>query len=301
MLNGLRLLIFAFLISSLAIANVGCRIWRPGKLSLSALESSQRSFREADAALKANNPEKAETLAKQAVQKNPRDEDAKALYAKILWDKGERKQALDILVPCAKSDDVSAELLIELSQMLLSINNLNDARYTIGKGTIKYPNIPVIWMIRARYYEKRGNVDQAIADMHRSLSLDPGQNDVRLELAEFYLKSNQPQRALETVQYALSQMSPGDEPLEAMLLEGRSYFALNRFSNAEQTFRLALQKSNDNPDIYFYVAYSEFQQNRFRDASRTAAAGLNLNPNHSGCRDILNQIELSNRNAAPIR
>lgn len=295
MLPRFRLAAVAILVSSLVFANVGCRIWRPGKISLSALESSQRSYREAEAAYKTKDHDKAESLVKQAVQKNPRDEDAKVLYAKILWDKGERKEALDILVPCAKSDDVSAELLIELSQMLLSINNLYDARYTIGKGTIKYPNNPQIWMIRARYFEKRGNVDQAIADMHRSLSLDPGQNNVRMELAEFYLKSSQPQRALETVQYALSQMSPGDEPLDAMLLEGRAFFALNRFNNAEKTFRLALQKSNTNPDIYFYIAYSEFQQNRLREASQSATAGLNINPNHSGCRDILNQIELSSR------
>ena len=273
---------------ALVIAVSGCSMVQ--RTNMHSLESSQKYFSQADAAMRDGNRDEAEVLSRQALQKNPGSDESRVLYAKILWDKGDRQGALNVLYPASIRPDASADVLLEISQMYLAMSDLTNARNSIGKCVMKYPTNPDIWRLRAQYFEQRGNPEQAWADLHHSLSLDSSQHKVRLELARSYLKNKQPQRALESTHYVLSNVPSGEEPIDAFIIEGESFFALERYSQAEDSFRIAVNRDPNNADVYFYLASAQRQQGKLAEAFASADAGLKIKPNHSGCRDVVNTI-----------
>ena len=246
--------------------------------------------------MRGGNRDEAESLARQALQKNPGSDESRILYARTLWDKGDRQGAIKVLYPASLRQDASAEVLLEISQMFLAMSDLTNARYSIGKCVMKYPTNPDIWRLRAQYFEKKGNPEQAWADLHHSLSLDSSQHSVRLELARSYLKNNQPQRALESTQYVLSNAPTGDEPLDAFVIEGEAFYALERYAQAEDSFKIVVNRAPSNPDAYFYLASVQEKLGKYSDALATADVGLRLQPNHAGCRDVVNTIMTAEQN-----
>ena len=276
------------------IAASGCRMVQ--RTNMKSLETAQRYFSQADYAMRGGNRDEAESLARQALQKNPGSDESRILYARTLWDKGDRQGAIKVLYPASLRQDASAEVLLEISQMFLAMSDLTNARYSIGKCVMKYPTNPDIWRLRAQYFEKKGNPEQAWADLHHSLSLDSSQHSVRLELARSYLKNNQPQRALESTQYVLSNAPTGDEPLDAFVIEGEAFYALERYAQAEDSFKIVVNRAPSNPDAYFYLASVQEKLGKYSDALATADVGLRLQPNHAGCRDVVNTIMTAEQN-----
>lgn len=279
---------------ALVIAASGCHMVQ--RTNMNALESAHNYFSQADSALRDGNRDEAEVLARQALQKNPGSDESRILYARILWDKGDQKGAINTLYSASLRSDASAEILLEISQMFLAMSDLTNARYSIGKCVMKYPTNPDIWRLRAQYFEKKGNPEQAWADLHHSLSLDRSQHSVRLELARSYLKNNQPQRALESTQYVLSNAPTGDEPLDAFVIEGEAFYALERYAQAEDSFKIVVNRAPTNPDAYFYLASVQKKLGKYSDALATADVGLRLQPNHAGCKDVVNTIMTAEQN-----
>ena len=279
---------------TLVIAASGCRMVH--QLNMKSLETSQKYFSQADSAMRDGNRDEAESLSRQALQKNPQSDESRILYAKILWDKGDRQGAINVLYPASIRPDASAEVLLEMSKMFLAISDLTNARYSIGKCVMKYPTNPDIWRLRAQYFEQKGNPEQAWADLHHSLSLDSSQHSVRLELARSYLKNNQPQRALESTQYVLYNAPTGDEPLDAFVIEGEAFYALERYAQAEDSFKIVVNRAPTNPDAYFYLASVQQKLGKYNDALATADVGLRLQPSHAGCRDVVDTIRTAQQN-----
>ncbi len=259
------------------------------------LESSQKFFHQADSAMRDGQRDKAEVLVRQSLQKNPVSDDSRILYAKILWEKNQKQSAISTLAVVAEKEDASCDVLLEISQMYLAVSDLDHARNSIGKCVMKYPNNPDIWRIRAQYFELRGNTEQAWVDLHHSLSLNKMQHNVRLDLAKSYLNNNQPQRALESAQYVLSNAQTGEEPVDAYILEGKSLYALQRYGQAENSFQIAVSRVNNNPDLYYYLACTQQQLGKFDQALASADKGLAIAPDHSGCRDIEGVIQTAYR------
>ena len=276
------------------IAASGCRMVQ--RTNVKSLEAAQKYFSQADSAMRGGNRDEAESLARQALQRNPGSDESRILYARTLWDKGDKQGAINVLYPASLRPDASADILLEISQMFLAMSDLTNARYSIGKCVMKYPTNPDIWRLRARYFEQKGNPEQAWADLHHSLSLDSSQHSVRLELARSYLKNNQPQRALESTHYVLSNAPTGDEPLDAFVIEGEAFYALERYAQAEDSFKVVVSRAPTNPDAYFYLASVQEKLGKYSDALATADVGLRLQPNHAGCRDVVNTIRTAQQN-----
>lgn len=275
------------------IAASGCHVVH--RMNMSSLETAQKYFSQADSAMRGGNRDEAESLARQALQKNPGSDESRILYARTLWDKNDREGAIKVLYPASLRSDASAEVLLEISQMFLAMSDLKNARYSIGKCVMKYPTNPDIWRLRARYFEMRGNPEQAWADLHHSLSLDSSQHAVRLELARSYLKNNQPQRALESTHYVLSNAPTGEEPLDAFVIEGEAFYALERYAQAEDSFKIVVNRAPTNADAYFYLASVQQKLGKTTEALATADVGLKFQPNHPGCKDVVNTIMTAQR------
>ena len=286
-----RIVLFAAI--AFVIAASGCRMVQ--RTNMKSLEAAQNYFSQANSAMRGGNRDEAEVWARQALQKNPGSDESRILYARILWDKGDRQGAINVMYPASLRPDASAEVLLEMSQMFLAMSDLTNARYSIGKCVMKYPTNPDIWRLRAQYFEKKGNPEQAWADLHHSLSLDSSQHSVRLELARSYLKNNQPQRALESTHYVLANAPTGDEPLDAFVIEGEAFYALERYAQAEDSFKTVVNRAPTNPDAYFYLASVQEKLGKYSDALATADVGLRLQPNHAGCRDVVNTIMTAQR------
>lgn len=289
--STIRIVLIAAITTVIAVS--GCHVVH--RMNMSSLESAQKYFSQADSAMKDGNRDEAESLARQALQKNPGSDESRILYARTLWDKGDRDGAIKVLYPASLRSDASAEVLLEISQMFLAMSDLKNARYSIGKCVMKYPTNPDIWRLRARYFELRGNPEQAWADLHHSLSLDSSQHAVRLELARSYLKNNQPQRALESTHYVLANAPTGEEPIDAFVIEGEAFYALERYAQAEGSFQIVVNRAPSNPDAYFYLASVQKKLGKYSEALATADVGLRFQPNHPGCRDVVNTIMTAER------
>jgi tetratricopeptide (TPR) repeat protein len=151
----------------------------------------------------------------------------------------------------------------------------------------------VAWALRGRILQQAGDTKQALADFHRSLSYQPDQRDVLLEIAELYRQMGQPQRALANLQSLLDSYSAGDEPQNILYLEGLSYAALKRWEDAAVSFAAARDHGVPTPEILFRLGEAEFLAGHRVEAQQAAQQALALQPNHVPSRALLDRIDVA--------
>jgi tetratricopeptide (TPR) repeat protein len=271
----------------------GCKFaGREGPVSRSLLTCRQLSQRGV-VAMDRKDWNAAEANLSKAVEACPVDPEARRYYSEALWQRGNRQQAIAQLNEAVRLSGDDATLHIRLAERHLAMGQVAPARQDVEKAIDLDPKSAVAWALRGRILQQAGDTKQALADYHRSLSYQPDQREVLLEIAELYRQMGQPQRALANLQSLLDSYPAGEEPQNVLYLEGLSYAALRRWEDAAMSFASARDHGEPTPEILYRLGEAEFLAGHRTEAQQAAQQALALQPNHVPSRTLLDRIDVA--------
>jgi tetratricopeptide (TPR) repeat protein len=279
----------------------GCRMpWSDGPVSR-PLAASRGLCQQGVAAMEQGEWRDAERLLAQAVKVCPADVEARRDYAEVLWQQGERENAITQLNEALRIGGPSAKLHVMLAEMRLAMNDRVEARRHAENAISMDPHLAAAWAVRARISLADNDSRGALDDYHHALGLTPDDGDIRLAVAEVYRRMNQPQRALAMLQGLADTYTPGEEPQQVLYLEGLAYSALGRYDEAIDTLSLACHRGPPTPDLCYQLARSQFMAGNLAPAADAARQALALEPQHQASLQLLSQIQLASRTDGLMR
>ena len=183
---------------------------------------------------------RAEGLLEQAVKNCPVDVDARRHYADVLWQRGEKPEAIAQVARALELSPADAGLCVKAGGMYLELGLFDEADRPAREAVHLAPQSAEAWQLHGRVALARGQPEPALADFHRALALAPEQRETLLDTAEAYRRLDRPQRALATLAVLGETYGPGDLPAEVLVLEGLAQEALGRRGDAVESYRRAI-------------------------------------------------------------
>jgi tetratricopeptide (TPR) repeat protein len=200
---------------------------------------------------------RAEGLLEQAVKNCPTDVDARRHYADVLWQRGERMEAVTQIAEALRLSPGDVSLCIDGGRMYLDLGLLDDADRLAREAVRSSPRSADGWRLQGQVALARGQAEEALAHFHRALAIAPDDRDLLLETAEVYRRLDRPQRALATLAILGDSYGPNQTPPQVLALEGMAQEALGRPTDALESYRLAVARGLAAADISARLAALE--------------------------------------------
>ncbi|MFM9196673.1 MAG: tetratricopeptide repeat protein [Planctomycetia bacterium] len=246
---------------SVALASValgsGCRLLPRGGPVPQDVADARRLCNEGLSAADRKDLLRAEGLLEQAVKNCPTDVDARRHYADVLWQRGERMAAVTQIAEALRLSPGDTGLCIDGGRMYMELGLLDDADQLAREAVRMAPRSDKAWRLHGQVALARGRPEQALADFHRALAIAPDERDLILETAEVYRRLGRPQRALATLAILGESYPPNQTPAQVLALEGMAQEALERPGDAIESYRHAMTRGLDSPDITARLAKLE--------------------------------------------
>jgi tetratricopeptide (TPR) repeat protein len=274
---------------------VGCRMFgQQGPVSQSVAQSRQLSQRGLSA-MERGDVAAAENYLGQAVKVCPADLEARRHYADALWLRGEHELALEHALQALAIAPDDCQLAVRAGQMQLELGLLADARNMANQVLDQNPSDGGAWLLRGRVAAANGELEDALADFLRALEFLRDDRDLLYQTAQLYRQLNRPERALCTCIALRDTYGPGEEPQAVLYEQGLALQALNRPSDAADTFSLALEHGPVSSELLYRLGQSQLAAGRSQDADRSAQQALAVDPAHAPSRALREQIQLASR------
>ena len=213
---------------------------------------------------------RAEGLLEQAVKNCPTDVDARRHYADVLWQRGERMAAVTQIAEALRLSPGDTSLCIDGGRMYMELGLLDDADRLSREAVRVAPRSEKAWHLHGQVALARGRPEEALADYHRALAIAPDDRELILDTAEIYRRLGRPQRALATLAILGESYPPNQTPPQVLALEGMAQEALDRPTDAIESYRQAVARGLDSQDVATRLA--KLEQAAAEDRSQTAIA-----------------------------
>ena len=213
---------------------------------------------------------RAEGLLEQAVKNCPTDVDARRHYADVLWQRGERMAAVTQIAEALRLSPGDTILCIDGGRMYMELGLLDDADRLSREAVRVAPRSEKAWRLHGQVALARGRPEEALADYHRALAIAPDDRELILDTAEIYRRLGRPQRALATLAILGESYPPNQTPPQVLALEGMAQEALDRPTDAIESYRQAVARGLDSQDVATRLA--RLEQAAAEDRSQTAVA-----------------------------
>lgn len=279
----------------LCLAVTGCRMPNLRGPVPEALAASREMSQRGIGALESGRQPEAETLLARAVKTCPTDPDARGGYARALWQRGAKAEAIEQLEEAARLNAEDPEIRLRLAEWYLVVGRAEAAASAADQAIALNPKLAGGWAMRGRILRAAGNPHQALADFHRALGYAPGDRQILLEVAELYRQLNQPERALQTLHTLADAYTPGEEPQNVLFLQGMAYVALGRPDDGVESFSAAAIRNKLTPEILYRLAEAQWLAGRPGQATLALQQALTLEPQHQPSRELLTRIEVAQR------
>ena len=237
----------------------------------------------------------AELLLSKAVASCPIDVDARRHYGEALWQRGAWHEAVTQIEHAIGINRRDPLLHVRAGEMYLALGQGPRAADKADDVLRIDPSHAAGWALRARVNVADGRLNEALADFHRALGYAPDEPRLLLELAELYIRTNEPQRALSTLQPLVDTYAPDEVPRRVRYAQGLVFASLERFDEAADRHREAARRGPPDAEILFRLAEAEMSANRPQAAHWAARDALAVEPRHEPSRRLLERIELARR------
>jgi len=127
---------------------------------------------------------------------------------------------------------------VDLANLLIADRELKDAEPHLKILRDHQPNRPETYEAWANYYSAQDNLASAIQEMQKGIAADPSRSESYLDLALLQLRANLPEPAEVNFKKAAE---TGPTAMNAQLALGGFYQTRNRFPEAEQQFKHAIE------------------------------------------------------------
>ena len=239
------------------VAGAGCRlIPRSGPVPQEVADA-RRLCNEGLSAADRKDLLRAEGLLEQAVKNCPTDVDARRHYADVLWQRGERRAAVTQIAEALRLSPGDTSLCIDGGRMYMELGLLDDADRLSREAVRVAPRSEKSWWLHGQVALARGRPEEALADYHRALAIAPDDRELILDTAEIYRRLGRPQRALATLAILGESYSPNQTPPQVLVLEGMAQEALDRPTDAIESYRQAVSRGFESQDIATRLAKLE--------------------------------------------
>jgi tetratricopeptide (TPR) repeat protein len=239
------------------VAGSGCRlIPRSGPVPQEVADA-RRLCNEGLSAADRKDLLRAEGLLEQAVKNCPTDVDARRHYADVLWQRGERMAAVTQIAEALRLSPGDTSLCIDGGRMYMELGLLDDADRLSREAVRVAPRSEKAWRLHGQVAMARGRPEEALADYHRALAFAPDDRDLILDTAEIYRRLGRPQRALATLAILGESYPPNQTPPHVLALEGMAQEALDRPTDAIESYRQAVARGLESQDVATRLANLE--------------------------------------------
>ena len=112
-------------------------------------------------------------------------------------------------------------------------------------------------------------------------------------MAEIQFEMGRPQRCLTTVHHLLDVYAPGEEPQQALWLEGLAYKSLSRPEEAIESLYAASLRGVPQAELLYQLALAEQAAGRNSAATSTVQQALALDAQHQQSQILLASLQAS--------
>ena len=161
-------------------------------------------------------------------------------YALILSETGKIEDSIKILKEMLKIDEKNFDALYLIYRNYLALGDVkNSIKYV--KECMEIGDDPEVMSEFATLMEELDDSDLAEKYHLKAAEASGNEEDIMLDMAEFYLSQNRPDHSLAIAEGILKE----EQTLEAMLLRGKSLQKMGKLEEAEKVFEETVQNNDD--------------------------------------------------------
>lgn len=240
--------------------------------------------------MEAGDWKEAETRLREALERSPHDADIERHLAEALYQQGKQDEALRHMISAATLAPHDAATAVRASEMLLESGRAEEAAKLADQAVKLNSSLAEAWAVRGRARARLGKFEQAQANFQRALLLSPNSSRVLMDSAQLYSDQGENERALATLHRLIDTYPPGEEPCDALLLEGRTYLALGRPQQAGEVLLHASNHFSPTAEMNYLRAEAELAMGRPVAAQQLAREALALDARFSPAHDMLTRL-----------
>jgi tetratricopeptide (TPR) repeat protein len=205
-----------------------------------------------------------------------------------LQDRGDLTGAEQELSASLKLDPQDGATLYDLGMVHARLGRLKDAAAEVARGLGRLPYAPAeAYVVLARLYDASGDSARSAGALRLAESLPGGAEPAGFARATIKMDHGE-NAAAEEILIGLSARYPNNHDTWAGL--GAARAAQNHYADAYAAFQRALALFPRDPQTHFYAARVLHKLGRNDEALDHCRSALELNPNHSGARDLMAEI-----------
>jgi len=268
----------------------GCAALRHRGPRAEDIAAARELSREGVSAMEAGQWQEAEDLLKKSVEASPDDAATRSSLAEAYWHRGARQEAIDQIEEAIKLDRDNAVLAVRAGEMFLACGAAAEAMANANRAIRCDSRLASAWALRGRCYQRLNQPDKALLDLQHSLDFEPDNTGVLYDVAEIYRQRGQSARSLTTVHHLLDTYSPGEEPRNALTLEGLALLDLGRPQQALDALIEADRRGLPNAETKYHLARAYSAAGQFSQATAAAQEALAISSSHQPSRQLLTEL-----------
>lgn len=245
------------LLGLMAIGVVGCKT--PFQFNSTGTNTVSRQWTSVGMdALYTGKLSQAKAFFSRAASENPTDLTAHVNLARTLKQEQDYQTAI---VHLQKGIELSgrqdAGLIAELGELYLLTGETALAKQQADLALSKDHRCTAARILNGKILMQQGNLDEALAEFQRSLSLEANQAEVQLLIAEVYQLSDQPLRAMSAIEQVLARTPIQQQSEDALRAKGMILISLQQPHAAVEVLQLASQRENPSPDTLLRLGQAQ--------------------------------------------
>jgi tetratricopeptide (TPR) repeat protein len=235
----------------------------------------------------------AEQHLKMAIAVEPKATQAYADLADLYRLEQKDSQAQQVLQDGIAKNPDEISLYVQSAALLASEGKKDEADAlldTLGKQLPKSADAAVAI---GDFYVQRSDIDRALAEYRRGLSVSPKNLDIEKRLQKVYLDTNQTQLATD-----LDRELTKDAPKDVIVRvdHGRLLIAQGKFADAASYLERVVADAADSSDAHYFLANAYWQNGEMGQANTALLDALKVSPNSSVVLQALFQLSLAQGN-----
>jgi tetratricopeptide (TPR) repeat protein len=233
--------------------------------------------------------DKAQTLGKQQLEKNPKDVNIAMVYARSLADAGKAKEGAEILNRQLLDDPGNLDLYVNLSQIYVQAKRFGEAEKVLRRAEEQKLDKEAVKMQLASVYERQKDFDRAETLFKEILKADP-RNAVALNYLG-YMLADRGIRLDEAVQYV--QQALDVDPNNGAYLDslGWAFYKKNDLQKAEKYLLQAVDLVRNDPVIQDHVGDLYFKTGNLEKAQEFWKKSLNSGGEPEDAQKVREKLE----------
>lgn len=275
----------------LVLATGGCASMGRKNIVPESLATCRELSQSGVSAMELGEWNRARAVLGEAVSISPSDAEARRHLAEALWQTHSRQEAATHMEAAVQLEPRNALTVVRAGEMLLETGAV-DLAYERAQAAIALDStLAGGWALRGRVERQRGNAKRALADLQQASRFAPHQTEILLQIAEVHYEMDRPQRSLTVLHRLLDIYPPGEEPQQALWLEGLAYGSMNRHQDAVESLAAATTRGKPPANLLYQLASAEHSTGQTAAAANTARRVLAIDAQHQPSKLLLARLQ----------